>query len=122
MTAGIETLKILHQPGFYEGLEEKGRKLAEGMGEEARRAGVKAQVNQVGSMLTSFFTETEVVDYGTAKSSDTARYGHFFARMLDQGIHLAPSQFEAAFLSCAHQNEDIAQTIAAAQASFRDLG
>ncbi len=122
MTAGIETLKILHQPGFYEGLEEKGRKLAEGMREEARRAGVKAQVNQVGSMLTSFFTETEVVDYGTAKSSDTAGYGHFFARMLDEGIHLAPSQFEAAFLSCAHQDEDIAQTIAAAQASFRDLG
>jgi glutamate-1-semialdehyde 2,1-aminomutase len=121
MTAGIETLRVLQTPGLYEGLEERGRRLAAGLREQAKRAGIEAQVNQVGSMLTAFFTKSDVVNYGTAKTSMTARYGEFFAKMLDAGIHLAPSQFEAAFLSTEHQEEDIERTIAAAQASFRAL-
>jgi len=121
MTAGIETLRVLQTPGLYEGLEERGRRLAAGLREQAKRAGIEAQVNQVGSMLTAFFTKSEVVDYGTAKTSMAAIYGEFFTKMLGAGIHLAPSQFEAAFLSTEHQEEDIERTIAAAQASFRAL-
>jgi len=121
MTAGIETLKMLQRPGFYRELEEKGRKLAEGLREEAQRAGIAAQVNRVGSMLTSFFTERAVVDYASAKTSSVARYARFFTRMLDQGIQLAPSQFEAAFISSEHQREHIERTIAAAKSSFESL-
>ena len=115
MTAGIETLKMLQRPGFYRELEEKGRKLAEGLREEAQRAGVAAQVNQVSSMLTSFFTERQVVDYTSAKTSAVPKYAQFFGKMLDRGIQLAPSQFEAAFISSEHQDEDIERIIAAAK-------
>jgi len=121
MTAGIETLKLLRSPGFYESLEERTRHLAEGLREEFGKAGLKGQVNQEGSMLTAFFTEKPVVDYSTAKSSDTALYARFFSRMIQEGIHLAPSQFEAAFLSSAHQEEDIEETIRAARSALRAL-
>jgi glutamate-1-semialdehyde 2,1-aminomutase len=121
MTAGIETLKLLQKPGFYRELEEKGRKLAEGLREGAQRAGIPAQVNQVGSMLTSFFTEREVIDYASAKTSAVPKYAQFFTKMLDQGIHLAPSQFEAAFISSEHQKEHIERTIAAAKSSLESL-
>lgn len=121
MTAGIETLKLLQAPDFYQRLEERGKKLAEGLKEEAKKAGLKAQVNQVGSMLTAFFTETPVVDYATAKTSVVARYAGFFTKMLDAGIHLAPSQFEAAFLSSEHGEAEIEKTIAAARDSFQAL-
>jgi len=121
MTAGIETLKLLQAPGFYHGLEERGRKLAEGIQDQVKRIGLEAQVNQAGSMFTVFFTQFQVVDYATAKTSFTASYARFFTRMLGAGIHLAPSQFEAAFLSCEHQEEDIDRTIAAAQEAFHAL-
>jgi len=119
MTAGIETLKLLQAPGFYGRLEERGQKLAEGIKEQAKKVGIEARVNHAGSMLTVFFTESEVVNYATAKTSVVARYARFFMKMLDAGIHLAPSQFEAAFLSSEHQDEDIERTIAAARESLR---
>jgi len=78
-------------------------------------------VNQVGSMLTSFFTDREVVDYASAKTSAVPKYAQFFTKMLDQGIHLAPSQFEAAFISSEHQKEHIERTIAAAKSSLESL-
>jgi glutamate-1-semialdehyde 2,1-aminomutase len=121
MTAGIETLKLLQAPGFYRRLEERGQRLSEGNKEEAERVGLKAQVNQAGSMLTAFFTETPVVDYATAKTSETARYARFFVKMLDAGIHLAPSQFEAAFISSEHQAEDVERTVSAVRGSFQAL-
>ncbi|MDE3165964.1 MAG: aspartate aminotransferase family protein, partial [Acidobacteriota bacterium] len=75
-------------------------------------------VNRVGSMFTFFFTEGPVTDWDSAKKSDTARFGRFFRAMLERGIYLAPSQFEAAFLGAAHTDEDIARTIAAAREAF----
>jgi glutamate-1-semialdehyde 2,1-aminomutase len=121
VTAGIETLRLLQRPGLYKELEEKGQKLEEGFREEAQRAGVVAQVNRAGSMLTSFFTGTKVVDYTSAKSSSVADYALFFGRMLDLGIQLAPSQFEAAFICSEHQNEHLERTIAAARSSFQSM-
>jgi glutamate-1-semialdehyde 2,1-aminomutase len=76
-------------------------------------------VNRVGSMFTFFFTEGPVTDYESAKRSDTTRFGRFFRAMLERGIYLAPSQFEAAFLSVAHTDEDIARTLVAAREAFQ---
>ncbi|HQR43941.1 MAG TPA: aspartate aminotransferase family protein, partial [Gemmatales bacterium] len=76
---------------------------------------------RIGSMLTTFFTPGPVVDWNTAKQSDTKRYGQFFHHMLEQGIYLAPSQFEAAFLSTAHSSQDVEKTIRAAQVAFKKL-
>lgn len=116
MTAGITTLKLLQQPGVYEELEEKSAKLAAGLKKAAEEVGVKACFNRVGSMLCTFFTDVEVVDYKTAATSDTEKFATFFRTMLEQGVYLAPSQFEAAFVSLAHSDEDIERTI---QASYR---
>lgn len=107
-TAGIETLRVLKDhPEIYEKLEQKGKKLAETMREAWKG---KAYVNQIGSLMSVFFTEEEVTDYGSAVTADTKRYAHYFSYMLDQGIYLAPSQFEAMFISDAHSEEDIAKT------------
>jgi glutamate-1-semialdehyde 2,1-aminomutase len=119
MTAGIETLQLCQAPGFYEDLEARARRLAEGLAAAAREAGVAVRGTRVGSMLTLFFTDREVVDYGTAKTASTHRYAAFFRAMLDQGVSLAPSQFEAAFVSAAHTEADIDRTLDAAQAAFR---
>lgn len=115
VAAGIETLRMLKEPGVYEGLDKKGEMLAEGLLDAALTAGVAVHGNRMGSMMTLFFTATEVVDYASAKTSDTARYAAFFRGMLEQGFYFAPSQFEAAFVSTAHTDEDIAVTIAAAR-------
>jgi glutamate-1-semialdehyde 2,1-aminomutase len=95
--------------------------LTKGVGEAAKKAGVPLRQTRVGSMLTAFFTPGPVVDWNTAKQSDTKRYGKFFHRMLEQGIYLAPSQFEASFLSTAHSTQDIEKTIKAAHAAFKTL-
>jgi glutamate-1-semialdehyde 2,1-aminomutase len=115
MAAGIETLTLLQAPGFYADLEAKGRRLADGLAEAATAARILTQTNRVGSMLTSFFTGAPVTDYAAAKTSDTARYGLFFRAMLERGISLAPSQFEAAFISAAHSGGDLDATVAAAR-------
>ena len=89
-----------------------------GLSEAAHKAGVPFTVNRVGSMFTFFFTEQPVTDYESAKRSDTERFGRFFRLMLDRGIYLAPSQFEAAFLSAAHSEADIDATLEAAAECF----
>ena len=112
VTAGLATLKQLRAKHLYKKLDERSAVLAEGMGKEAKRAGIPLVQHRVGSMLTSFFTSEPVVDWASAKRSDTKRYGQFFHRMLEQGIYLAPSQFEAAFLSTAHTDADMTTTTA----------
>lgn len=121
MTAGIETLKILKEPGTFEYLDSASRKLAEGLGEAAREAGVSIFQTRVGSMQCAFFTEGEVVDYATAKTSDTNQYSVFFRSMLEQGVYLAPSQFEACFVSTAHDDADIERTLEAARIAMRTV-
>jgi glutamate-1-semialdehyde 2,1-aminomutase len=118
MAAGIATLEALQAPGFYAALEATSARLEEGLRAAAAAAGLAAQVNRAGSMLTGFFTGTPVTDYATAKTADAKRYGVFFRAMLERGVSLAPSQFEAAFVSAAHTNQDIEQTLAAAQEAY----
>jgi glutamate-1-semialdehyde 2,1-aminomutase len=121
MAAGIETLTLLQAPGFYADLEAKGRRLAEGLAEAAATSRIPVQINRVGSMLTPFFTTVPVRDYGTAKTADTARYGAFFRALLARGVSLAPSQFEAAFISAAHTAQDLETTIAGAREALAVL-
>ena len=121
MAAGIATLRLLRRPGTYTRLEQMAARLVEGVGHAARDAGVPYTSNRVGSMLTGFFTAQPVTDYASAKRSDTARYARFFHAMLDRGIYVAPSQFEAAFVSLAHSAEDIEATIGVVRRVFNDL-
>lgn len=118
VAAGIETLKMLQEAGIYKALEEKGAALADGLTQTAAEAGIDVRLNRIGSMSTLFFTNQEVIDYASAKTSDAARYGTFFHGMLDRGFYFAPSQFEAAFMSTAHNLKDIEETIAAAKVIF----
>lgn len=107
-TAGIETLTVLkNHPEIYRELEQKGRKLADTM-KEAWKG--KASVNRTGSLMSVFFTNEEVTDYESAVKADTKRYADYFSFMLDRGIYLAPSQFEAMFISNAHSEDDIDRT------------
>jgi glutamate-1-semialdehyde 2,1-aminomutase len=121
VTAGLATLKELRAKNVYKTLEQRSAALAEGIGREAKRAGIPLVQHRVGSMMTSFFASEPVVDWNSAKRSDTQRYGHFFHQMLEQGVYLAPSQFEAAFLSTAHTPTEIEKTIKAAHAAFKSL-
>jgi glutamate-1-semialdehyde 2,1-aminomutase len=121
VSAGIATLKQLKARGVYKQLEEKSAALAKGIGAAAKKAGVPLMQTRVGSILGAFFTSGPVVDWDTAKLSDTKRYGQFFHAMLEQGVYLAPSQFEAAFLSTSHSSRDIDYTIKAAAAAFKKL-
>ena len=112
VAAGLATLRHLKaHPEIYTGLEARAAALC-----AAAPAGIT--VNRVGSMFTYFFTDRPVTDYESAKRSDTQRFGRFFRAMLDRGIYLAPSQFEAAFLSAAHTDEDIRTTVEAAREAF----
>ncbi len=118
VTAGLETLRALREPGVYETLEARAAALEAGLREAAAAARAPVTVNRVGSMLTAFFTDGPVRDWATAARADRARYGRFFHAMLQRGVYLAPSQFEAAFLSTAHSGEDVAATVAAARAAL----
>jgi glutamate-1-semialdehyde 2,1-aminomutase len=115
MAAGLATLLELRDNPPYARLEALSRALAEGLAGAAADAGLPHQVARVGSMLTLFFTAEPVTDYDTAKMSDTARFARFFWAMLDRGIYLPCSQFEAAFVSAAHTEADVARTVAAAR-------
>ncbi len=121
MTAGLITLRRLRDPSIYERLELSSAQLCEGMSTAARVAGVTTITNRVGSMFTTFFTEGPVFDWQTANSCDRQLYGRFFHSMLDQGIYLAPSQFEAGFVSVAHTEEIIGRTIEAARKGFKQI-
>jgi glutamate-1-semialdehyde 2,1-aminomutase len=118
MTAGIATLEILQEEGFYQRLEEKSAKVADAISRAAADAGYPIYSTRVGSMLCVFFTKHEVHDWTTAADCDTAAYGRYFRAMLEQGIYLAPSQFETAFVSMAHSAEDIDRTALAARNAF----
>ncbi len=110
-TAGIATLEILKaHPEYYRELERKARRLALAFAERAKKTGEKLWVNQIGSLLSVFFTEGPVQDYDSALASDTKAYGAYFGEMLDQGVYVAPSQFEAMFVSAAHTDEEIEET------------
>lgn len=118
MTAGIETLKVLQQPGVFDEIEHKAVKLTEGIGQAAADAGVPVFQTRVGTMFSTFFTPEPVIDYDTAKRSDTDRFGRYFHAMLERGVYIAPSQFEAGFISLAHSSEDIDDTARAAREAF----
>ena len=114
MTAGIETLKIIDEDeSFYAKLEEIGNDLENGIRDAMGEFGVSYTLNRVGSMFTLFFTESAVTDFDSAKTSDTAKFSAYFSDMLDEGIYLPPSQFEACFVSIAHKKEDLDKTVAA---------
>ncbi len=119
MTAGLLTLRRLNDKTIYEKLEQRSARLCEGLSKCAADAGVKTTTNRVGSMWTSFFTDEPVTNWTTANTSDRALYGRFFHAMLDEGVYLAPSQFEAGFLSTAHTEAIIDQTIQAARRAFK---
>lgn len=121
VAAGLETLRILQTPGVYKELEKRSKLLAEGLGAAAKKSGIPYYQTRVGSMLGGFFTEGPVTDYAEAKKSDTVRYAKFFYGMLNHGIYLAPSQFEAILLSTAHTDRNIHQTISAAREVFSTL-
>ncbi len=123
MAAGYTALKILNEnPGIYEKMEKKAEKLAEGFRKNIQETGVKAVVNQIGSLLTLFFTdEQEVNSYEQAAKSDTNRFAEYFRLSLENGIYLAPSQFECAFVSDAHTVQDIEMTIKANRAALEKM-
>ena len=122
VTAGIETLKLMNAPGAYERLNEAGTRLADGLRKAVRDAGVQACVNQLGSMITVFFGVEQVRDYTSAVSCDTALFARYFHGMLERGMYLPPSQFEAAFVSLAHGEAEIDETVFAATEVMRQLG
>jgi glutamate-1-semialdehyde 2,1-aminomutase len=120
MAAGIATLKelIAREGEIYLGLERTTAAIAEGVGAVAREAGVALTTNRVGSMFTWFFTGQAVTDFASAASSDTAVFGRFHRRMLDAGVWLPPSQFEAAFVSTAHGEAEIGMVLEAARTAL----
>jgi glutamate-1-semialdehyde 2,1-aminomutase len=121
MTAGIWCLDRL-SPKLYRDLAALGARLAGGLADAAREAGVALQVNAVGSVLTPFFTDKPVRDYASATSSNTDAYARFFRGMLKRGVYPPPSQFEAWFLSAAHTAKDVDKTIAAARSAMKAVG
>ena len=121
MSAGLTQLKYLHaHPEVYKGLEEKGEKLYGGMKKILEEAGLSYQINHISSLASLFFTEEEVVDYQSAKTSDTKAFAEYFKGMLGMGIHIYPSQFEAMFLSDAHTDEAIEKTLDAVKKYFSE--
>jgi glutamate-1-semialdehyde 2,1-aminomutase len=120
MRAGIETLKRFSAPGFYESLEKKGVQMETGIKKALAETGVAGQVPRLGSLLTLFFAGEPVRNYDNARKSDTKKFAAFFQGMLRRGVLIAPSQFEAAFISAAHTDEDIERTSAACRAALKD--
>lgn len=121
MTAGIATLRELSKSGAYKSIGKKSAMLEEGLKDAAKKAGVKTRFYRAGSMFCTYFTDTDVMDYATAKKADTARFAKFFSLMLEAGVNLAPSQFEAGFMSLAHSEKDIEATVRAAYSSLKKI-
>ncbi len=121
MTAGIETLKILSKPETYKKLLKKAEALESGLKDAAKRAGVKTKFYRAGTMFCTYFTDKEVHDFTDASKTDMAAFARFFRSMLERGINLAPSGYEAGFMSLAHTNADIHKTARAAYESFREI-
>jgi glutamate-1-semialdehyde 2,1-aminomutase len=121
MTAGIETLRILSKPGVYKKLETRMAQLEAGLRDASKKAGVATRFYRAGTMFCSYFTDKEVTNYETAKLSDTARFARYFSGMLDRGIYVAPSQFEAGFISTAHSATDISKTVKVAYDTMKKI-
>jgi glutamate-1-semialdehyde 2,1-aminomutase len=121
MAAGIATLKEIRQPGFYDALDEKSERLTAGLRSSAEQIGIEITVDRVGSMAGLFFTGSEVKNFEDAKKSNLEMFSAYYQGMLQRGIYLAPSQFEALFVSSAHYNEYIDQTIRAAAEVFAEI-
>jgi glutamate-1-semialdehyde 2,1-aminomutase len=121
MAAGLVTLRRLRDESVYQKLEITSQKLCDGLSQMAKDLGVTNSINRVGSMWTGFFTDHPVFDWSSADKCDRQMYGRFFHAMLDEGVYLSPSQFESAFVSLAHTDEIIDQTIDAARKAFKSL-
>jgi glutamate-1-semialdehyde 2,1-aminomutase len=122
MAAGLKTLELISVPGFFESLEQKTLELTKGLRVEAARAGIAFTTNQVGGMFGLFFTNAPTVQtYEQVMACDVKRFSGFFHGMLERGVYLAPSAFEAGFVSAAHTSVDIGQTVAAAAEAFRHI-
>ena len=121
VAAGVATLETLKRKDWYEQLENLGAQLEGEWSKAAEEMGFPVTVNRVGSMFCCFFTEGPVRDLASAQRSDTERYARYFHAMLEQGINLSPSQFEAGFISTAHTQDDIARTGLAARTALKSL-
>lgn len=118
VSAGIAALQALKKPGTYSKLERAAADLVSGLQKAAEAAGIPVQINSIGSMFTVFFAGAPVKDFQSAKASDTARYGRFFHSLLQHGVYFPPSQFETCFVSLAHTQKDLRETIHAAKDAF----
>jgi glutamate-1-semialdehyde 2,1-aminomutase len=121
MAAGLTTVQILEQEGTHDLLERRSAMLEQGLREDIRTLGLPYRVNRVGAMMSLFFTDREVTDFAAAAASDRDVFKRYFRGMLERGVYLAPSPFEAWFVSAAHHEEDIHRTLEASRASLRDL-
>jgi len=121
MAAGLEMMKLIQNDNIYEKLKEKTDYFSEGLKEIINETDINITLNRAGSMLSTFFTDEEVTDYESADSSNTDLYGKYFQGMLEKGIYLSPSQFEAMFLSTAHSRDDLDKTINAAREVLSEL-
>ncbi len=121
MAAGIATLKALAQPGFYDKLDAKAAAYAAELERLAAKYSLETTLNREGSVMTTFFTAQPVTDFTSAMTSDTEKFGIFYRNMLSEGIYLAPSQFEASFISAAHSEADIALSLEKTELSFRKM-
>jgi glutamate-1-semialdehyde 2,1-aminomutase len=121
MSAGIATLELLKQEGFYEQIEEKSSYLCKGLQEAAANANVPTSLQRVGGMFCTYFQAEEVFNFSDVKPETPEIFSSFFRSMLDQGINIAPSQYEAGFMSVAHSQEDLDKTIEAASKAFDNL-
>ncbi len=121
MAAGLTQIRLLKELNPYKDLDEKGKLLEDGFNQISKETGIPIKVNRVGSMITVFFTDKEVVDFSTAKNSDVKRFAKFFKCMLKKGIYLPASQFEAFFLSTAHTIKDLEETLEKAKECFKEI-
>jgi glutamate-1-semialdehyde 2,1-aminomutase len=121
MSAGIATLSLIQGQECWRMMEQAAARLEAGMASAAQKAGIPIQQTRVGTMFTTFFSETKPVDWNTVKVADKARFGKFFQKMLENGVYLAPSQFEAGFISIMHTDDVIDATVAKAEQAFKEL-
>jgi glutamate-1-semialdehyde 2,1-aminomutase len=111
MAAGLAMIDLLSQSGVYEELERKSEKLCQGLKDNVESLGIAAQFTRVGSMFSMFFTKHQIVDFESVKTCDTQFFSRYFTALLDRGVYIAPSQYEAGFMSMAHTDDDIEKTI-----------
>jgi glutamate-1-semialdehyde 2,1-aminomutase len=121
MAAGIACLEVLSRPGVYERLDAMGKRLADGIGELAHKYGIPVQINRQGGAFAVYFTEEPVIDYEGAQRADSEMFARFFRLMLEEGVYLAPSKYEAWFLTLAHSDEDISYTLQAVDRAFKQM-